>query len=363
VRQSVCFVKQASVPVRPVDYKTFLISLIGIIVALATLYDLSISYFSCNEYLKNANQNAISTQLLMAFSVIRNTKDILDVANTQKSGQIGPLHFMRFISMIWVVVGHSSLLFMILSPNILDSKEALKDLGAQLLTNAFFAVDTFFFMSGLLLAFLWFKEYRTNKIKLSSTTSWLTFYLHCIIRLSPPYYITIAFYTFIFKILLVNMPVLLLSANDYCEEIWWTTYCPKTTLILHIFICHIVIFQCYTLSCYLAVNFQFYLFAQICSKPLKPILGFCIAGLLLFSTQFKFATAYKEYFPPSDFSGVMDPRMGPASRYRLLIYDAPWIRCQVYIVGILVGYLLQTKKTLRIPKTTALTSLEKMHIR
>ncbi|VDN00399.1 unnamed protein product, partial [Thelazia callipaeda] len=132
------------------------------------------------------------------------------------------------------------------------------------------------------------------------------FYFQAVLlRLSPPYYITIAFYTFIFKILLVNMPVLLLSANDYCEKNWWTNF-----LYVNNFVHYDK--QCYTPSWYLAVDFQLYLFSPILLVPLalKPTVGFCIAGLLLlFSTIFNFATVYTEYFPPSDFSGAMDPRM------------------------------------------------------
>ena len=37
------------------------------------------------------------------------------------------------------------------------------------------------------------------------------------------------------------------------------------------------------------------------------------------------------------------------TKYTLLIYNAPWIRCQIYIIGILTGFLLQMKKKLTIP--------------
>ncbi|EJW75131.1 hypothetical protein WUBG_13960 [Wuchereria bancrofti] len=102
--------------------------------------------------------------------------------------------------------------------------------------------------------------------------------------------------------------------------------------------------------------FNFTFFAPILLIPLalKPMLGYIIAGLLLLlSTVANLVTVYMEYFPPTDFyMGVMDPRMGPYRRYSLLIYQAPWIRCQVYIIGILVGYLFQTVKTLHISKLT-----------
>ena len=38
------------------------------------------------------------------------------------------------------------------------------------------------------------------------------------------------------------------------------------------------------------------------------------------------------------------------SEYMPYIYAAPWIRCQVYIMGILVGYFMQKRPKLRINK-------------
>lgn len=34
----------------------------------------------------------------------------------------------------------------------------------------------------------------------------------------------------------------------------------------------------------------------------------------------------------------------------MLIYQAPWIRCQVYIIGIMTGYCLQMRPKMRINK-------------
>ncbi|VDN83031.1 unnamed protein product [Brugia pahangi] len=349
----VCTVKQASVRLRPIDYKTWIvlaiIAFIGVIAMLATAWDLFTNYFNSDYYKLASIETTCWFHCLMAFSVIRNTKDIFNIESTNKPGQIGPIHFMRFISMAWVIFGHATSGYMMLSSNILDCKETFKNLWTQFMTNAFFSVDTFFFMSGLLVSYTWFKEYRKDKKKAMSSTTWLIFYIHRIVRLSPPYYIVIAFYSFVFKSFLVNMPVILMTLNDYCEESWWTNF-----LYLNNFIYYNR--QCYLVTWYLATDFQIHIFAPALLIPLalKPMLGFIIAGLLLLlSTVANLVTVYMEYFPPTDFYiGVMDPRMGPYRRYSLLIYQAPWIRCQVYIIGILVGYLFQTIKTLHISKLT-----------
>ncbi|VDO35889.1 unnamed protein product [Onchocerca flexuosa] len=345
-------------------------ALIGAIAILATTWDLFTIYFESHHKLglyksgnfcsrgdrirlnPNVIQDSITAQwfrCLMAFSVIRNTKDIFNIEPTNKPGQIGPIHFMRFISMVWVIFGHATAGYMLFSSNILDCKETFKNLWTQFVTNAFFSVDTFFFMSGLLVSYIWFKEYRKDKRRAMSPTAWFIFYIHRMIRLSPPYYIVIAFYSFVFKSFLVNMPLILITIDDHCEKSWWTNF-----LYLNNFIHYNN--QCYLVSWYLATDFQLHIFAPALLIPLalKPMLGYIVASLLiLLSIAANLVTVYKGYFPPTDFfMGVMDPRMGSYKFYSLLIYQAPWIRCQVYIVGILVGYLFQTRKTLHISKLT-----------
>lgn len=51
-----------------------------------------------------------------------------------------------------------------------------------------------------------------------------------------------------------------------------------------------------------------------------------------------------------------------SSMYWKLVYGAPWIRCQVYVIGMLVGYFLRSRRHLKIhpvgaslkPSSTAL---------
>lgn len=78
-----------------------------------------------------------------------------------------------------------------------------------------------------------------------------------------------------------------------------------------------------------------------------------IAAVLVFaiSTAVNVWTVIYHHFPPTDYNRVpMDPRMTVNfNMYSELIYNAPWIRCQVYIIGLLTGYFLQHVKKVRIP--------------
>ena len=67
-------------------------------------------------------------QLLLSFSVIRNTKDLLDT--TQKPIDITCLHGLRFLSMTWVMLGHTVLFFM-------------NNAGCLVLLNSFITLKSF----------------------------------------------------------------------------------------------------------------------------------------------------------------------------------------------------------------------------
>lgn len=97
----------------------------------------------------------------------------------------------------------------------------------QVVVNAYFAVDTFFFQSGLLLAFVWFKKYRQNPRSMNSVSGWFLFYFHRIVRLSPAYFLAIALYTWVYPTWLYNMPALLgADGTDTkaCETHWWANF-------------------------------------------------------------------------------------------------------------------------------------------
>ncbi|KAH7699111.1 Acyltransferase family protein, partial [Aphelenchoides avenae] len=97
----------------------------------------------------------------------------------------------------------------------------------QIVMNAYFAVDTFFFQSGLLLAYVWFKKYRQSPRSVCSASGWFFFYFHRIVRLSPAYFFIIAFYTWVFRTWLHGMPVYLgedVTGVRNCEKFWWTNF-------------------------------------------------------------------------------------------------------------------------------------------
>uniref|UniRef100_A0A7E4V6R3 Acyl_transf_3 domain-containing protein n=1 Tax=Panagrellus redivivus TaxID=6233 RepID=A0A7E4V6R3_PANRE len=135
---------------------------------------------------------------------------------------------------------------------------------------------------------------------------------------------------------------------NYCTKNWWVDFLYLNNAIRYKE-------QCYGVSWYLSADMQMFIFTPVILVPLaiKKSYGIITALVLLaLSTIANVIQMYHYYFPPSEggFKGGEDPRMTvDLSAYDALMYNAPWIRCQVYIVGMLTGVLLHSFKKLKIP--------------
>uniref|UniRef100_A0A7E4V5R8 NRF domain-containing protein n=1 Tax=Panagrellus redivivus TaxID=6233 RepID=A0A7E4V5R8_PANRE len=293
--------------------------------------------------------NSFLMQCWRSFSLYTNVVEIFNTKGANKPGNIGPIHCMRFFSMCWVVMGHALIFYMELSINPLNFVDMQKHRIFGIINNSFFSVDTFFWQSGLLLTFVWLKKYKQNKQQVMSVQAWILFYVHRIVRLSPAYYLVIAFYTWIYMPFgTKNMVLDAEFGGDMCAKNWWVNFLYLNNAIRYKE-------QCYGVSWYLSADMQMFIFTPLILIPLaiKRIYGIVTALIIIaLSTGVHVFQMYHYYFPPTvgAFTGGNDPRMTvDTMTYMVLMYDAPWIRCQVYIVGMLTGVLLQTVKKLKLP--------------
>jgi peptidoglycan/LPS O-acetylase OafA/YrhL len=81
---------------------------------------------------------------------------------------LAPIHGLRFLSMIWVILGHSCIVIFKYSDNTDFRGVVEREFFFQTISNAAFSVDTFFFISGLLFSFLYFRT--TAKVDLNKIT-------------------------------------------------------------------------------------------------------------------------------------------------------------------------------------------------
>ncbi|GMR44576.1 hypothetical protein PMAYCL1PPCAC_14771, partial [Pristionchus mayeri] len=215
------------------------------------------------------------------------------------------------------------------------------------IVNGFFSVDSFFFISGVLLAFLWFKTFHRRPSETMSGKGWAMFYVHRFLRLSPAFYILVIFYTFVFKQLIRDTPLSInaIVVADECSESWWVEL-----LYLHNFVNDKI--PCLGYSWYLDADMQMFLFTPLLLIPLalKPLLGFIVAAVIIsISTATNIFLVYYYHWPESlNILHPVDPDQTNIENYPMLMYASPLIRCQVYIIGMLVGRFLQTRKQLKL---------------
>lgn len=112
-------------------------------------------------------------KLFMAFSIIQNFKAIFN--QHVGSDTVPCIHGLRTISMGWVILGHLSIIAFKYSQNLEFKRNVEKEFLFQTIMNGQYSVDTFFFISGFLISFLYFRTNAKGKLdKLTSGRSEIT---------------------------------------------------------------------------------------------------------------------------------------------------------------------------------------------
>ncbi|CAO4387479.1 unnamed protein product [Caenorhabditis nigoni] len=312
-------------------YSSFLMVMVSIAIA-ATVFD----YFRDSLFgFKSEQEKNVLSKILLTFSFWTNAELILSVKE-QKPGFIKSLDCIRLFSMTWVVTGHSYL-YIILSNTLSPIINFPKHFWNHLILNAFLSVDTFFVLSGIVVAYLFFKT-KPSKKMITNPVTWVMFYVHRYLRLTPPVMLFIGFFT-------VYAPYLqgtfsasafndLVAESNACKKSWW-----QNLLYINNFgdTSNNNNNTCYGPTWYLAADTQLYIaspiflitlyfsFAAGTALLVAGCVGSIIATYILFNV----------YDMASDSYGN-----GDATHFFGVIYSKPWIRCPPYLVGIFTGYLL-----------------------
>ena len=279
----------------------------------------------CYEFIKD---------FILSFSLYKTVPSIM--ATHQPANAITSVHGIRVISMFWVILGHTALWalrFNVFANELEVFQTVPKRFIFQIIDNAFFAVDSFFVLSGLLLSFLSMKEIEQRRGKFP----FISFYVHRLLRLSPSYYFVVFLY---FKVLpyVGSGAVWLLSDYDQCGKYWWTNI-----LYINNFHPTIPINQCYNVTWYLAIDMQFFIISPIFLLLLYHFweIGFAtIVGTMLAS----FAII-------GTLGGIKNPNanlaqldlINPNNFLTSSIYQKPYCRISAYLIGIILGFMLYKK--------------------
>jgi peptidoglycan/LPS O-acetylase OafA/YrhL len=281
-------------------------------------------------------------RFLTAFSLFKTIPTLF--ATKQAPSVITSLNGMRVISMFWVIMGHTHIGVFHGNGGTTDNALELKTMAArfsyQPIINTFPSVDTFFFLSGVLVAYLTFRH-----MSKSGRFPFIHYYAHRYLRLTPVYAFVIFFYWLITNHLTTG-PTFALASENACAKYWWSNL-----LYISNFYPWKLKEECLPWSWYLANDMQFYVISPLMLIPLYFLFplglvvamillvsGFAITGSLVgvYDFQASLFTPFAYNYTPS-----LDPAVSD------MLYVKPYARISPYIVGILLGYLFY--KGVRLP--------------
>ena len=291
---------------------------------------------------------------ILAFSLFKVLRTIM--STEQPAAAITSVNGIRVLSMFWVILCHTHL-WVFLDSGISNPLHVINNVATrfscQALLNGFFSVDSFFFLSGLLTAYLTLRQLSRCRGTLSYVKVLVMYYVHRILRLTPAYAFVL-FFTWTMIPIIGNGPKWPQVAGPdsgfitSCEKYWWTNL-----LYINNLYPWKMGDECIGWTWYLGNDMQFYVIGPLMIIPLYFLfpLGLAVVGILLMmSFAITGALAGHFKYPASVFFPLADstlPNQGPPWDYTDLLYSKPWSRIQPYLVGIVLGYLLYRKA--RIP--------------
>ncbi|KAJ5071076.1 o-acyltransferase [Anaeramoeba ignava] len=246
------------------------------------------------------------------------------------------LNGIRVISMFWIIFGHTVIIQLSFGYNnevfLFDEKGPLSKWPFQFILGAEFAVDTFFFLSGFLMAHLAFERRKSFNIGL--------FYFHRFWRLLPSLGFVLLVFTFL-AIFFGDGPYfgeLKPIIDDTCGKYWYSSL-----LFFNNFYPKHFGDECMGWVWYLANDTQFYIISPIFlySFFYFPLIGLSlVAVFIIVSIALNFWIVHHW-----NINFIM---FGPTQEdYNDKIYTKPYTRIPPFLVGCALAmflYLLKSRK-------------------
>ncbi|KAL7303646.1 hypothetical protein TKK_0003791 [Trichogramma kaykai] len=274
-------------------------------------------------------------ELLLSFSVKENLRVICDKEVGRDT--ISTIHGLRALSMLWVILGHTCIVVFKYSDNTEYRKVVERRLLFQTIQNGAFSVDTFFFMGGLLVSFLYFRTNAKGHLNrltqgkrgfVSGLLQFLGFLAYRFCRLTAPYMFVLGVTEISMKWFNANSVFEPPTADhENCPNYWWRN-------LLYINTLYPVDQMCMLWSWYVADDTQFYIVGAVililATNHLKCA-AFTLVALMLSSwLTTGYIALVNNHMPNTD---------DPLALFDK-IYDKPWTRLGPYLIGMALGYVL-----------------------
>ncbi|XP_039271604.2 nose resistant to fluoxetine protein 6-like [Styela clava] len=344
-----------------VDITAFVIfGILGTLIILATTYEIIIILKEKQATYKNGKEQIKKDipaygKAILSFSVIKNTKALLDTE--QKEGNLECLHGLRFISMSWIILGHTVSFTLGLTDNIIDISNYFLSHGSlQAISNSTFSVDTFFFLSGLLVAYLGLREMDKRNGKINVPLMYLSRYL----RLTPSMAAVMLFTVSVYSQIgfgLFYQPIMQDSFSKPCQKYWWTNllyidnmYPPDLNDMCIGWVWYLANdMQFYILSPIYLLLFYRYPKAGIGAVIFTVVGSAAITGALsnhfnIMSDAVTLASFFRFVIGIGGSDDNPVPVMSSDDSFWNETYVRPWCRIGVYVIGLATGYVIHVTK-------------------
>ena len=279
------------------------------------------------------SEKYLDYKIISCFSGINTMTNLMKIRENNK---FGCLNGLKVLSFAWVIYGH---IFVMKSASSIINFERTQDLMYQwwgvLLYSGFFAVDIFFYVTGLLFSYFLLAELEKSKGKMK----WGLLYFHRIIRIVPTYAFMIGFCYFALP-LLGSGPAWG-NAFKYigkdCADYWWTNL-----LFINNFIPDGKGNNCFGIGWYLANDMQFFLIGPLLIflyfKSKNKIVIWSIIILLMLACMI---TTYIIGYENNLHLSRADPTNMEEgdNKWFQILYIKPYTRIVVYFQGLLTGIL------------------------
>ncbi|XP_017103756.2 nose resistant to fluoxetine protein 6 [Drosophila bipectinata] len=296
-----------------------LVSVFCVLAVLCTACD----YFWCQ------NQSKIP-RVVKVFSVRTNSKELFSVVDPKSTPNvIHCIHGLRCMSLIWVIVGHEYTdTVMSYTINRIKVLSWFRKPFSSFIIYAPFSVDTFLFITGLLLVVIGLRSLERAKGKLNIPMM----YLHRYLRLTPIVAVAILVYMQLLPLISKGPVSQDLALFDYsvCSKSWYWNmlFVQNYAAVSEICLPH---------TWYLAVDMQLYILAPFLLLALYKW-GAKAAGavlvLMLLLSACLFTTIMTNDFKVTFLHGGQLPEVQKKLYFATHNHAAPWL------VGTLFGYFM-----------------------
>ncbi|KAL3279091.1 hypothetical protein HHI36_016605 [Cryptolaemus montrouzieri] len=277
-------------------------------------------------------EGSLLWEILKCFSVYSNVKALVNTNIGE--GSVRCVHGIKFFGMLWVILIHSLYFKADFTSDPPYAFRISETFLLQIMTNSTYSVDTYLFLSGFLIAYLFYKSKKLNEQNVNYSrkiSEFLIMCFHRFVRLTPAYFIVILLCDVVFTYIR-RTSSLEISENldELCSKYWWRNVLYLNNLFPRSE-------MCLSWSWYLSLDTQCFMIAAfllIVSTFAFKAASFTLLFMILGSVM---VTTYKSY--SIGYIPTMDEQLARLDD----IYDLPWNRIGPYLVGMATAYLLVVK--------------------